>query len=463
MSTINPLFTNAYRDLIEGLLTDNINIGIGAGESGQGAHAVAIGASAGNTNQGLESVAIGNDAGYTNQGEDAVAIGDNSGYSDQSNFGIAIGQAAGGVSQGLNSVAIGHAAATNTQGQQAVAVGYNAGFTTQSQYAVAIGSGAGQTSQGENGIAVGLGSGNATQGTRAVAIGFDAGNTTQGVASVAIGSSAGYSGQGTLSVAIGDTAGSTNQGTGAVAIGDNAGTTSQGANSIAIGKFAAPTSQNARSIMINATGTVVDTVTTDSCYITPIRSVAASSSAYPIFYNPTTTEVSYSAVGDPILVGEFAPTADATITFTTVPTWCKNVQVVFRQLVWVTTNTPALFLGSAGTTTTHNTTYNGLISSMDSTGATNRAGTGTGVNLQHTNLTTGGYSGIFNLSRCGIYSTFENWVWSYQCFNENGATDYFLNGAGTFVCPTAAAVCNTVQIKTTAGNFTGGSVLVYAW
>jgi hypothetical protein len=106
----------------------------------------------------------------------------------------------------------------------------------------------------------------------------------------------GQTNQGLNAVAIGSLAGQTGQGSGAVAIGFQAGQTGQGINSIAIGNNAGLTGQTAGCIQINATGSNFVHPATDSCIITPIRTLAQveADNTLPLIYNTTTREVQYS-------------------------------------------------------------------------------------------------------------------------------------------------------------------------
>ena len=284
---------------------NEVAIGTNAGVS-QNQYSVAIGNQAGGA-QGLYSVAIGNQSGETGQSEKCVAIGYLAGGDTQTNFCVAIGNQAGERDQGLQSVAIGNSAGNNGQETNCVAIGNNAGNLSQKLDAIAIGNEAGLITQGQDSIAIGLKAGKNGQVAKGIAIGRQAGETTQGNHAVAVGWSSGNDTQGSDAVAIGTFAGSTTQQSGAIAIGDNAGRTSQGtngiaigiysgnnnqgANSIAIGKFAGLTNQSAGSIILNATGSILDATTTGT-FIKPVRNV---STAYQLFYNPTTGEISYSA------------------------------------------------------------------------------------------------------------------------------------------------------------------------
>ena len=93
-------------------------------------------------------------------------------------------------------------------------------------------------------------------------------------------------------IAIGLNAGLTGQGNNAIAIGNNAGLTNQGTNSIAIGNSAGQTNQAANTIVLNASGSSITGAISNSSYISPIRNI---SSNYSLYYNPTTSEISYES------------------------------------------------------------------------------------------------------------------------------------------------------------------------
>jgi hypothetical protein len=143
-------------------------------------------------------------------------------------------------------------------------------------------------------IAFGNGAGQNSQGGEAVAIGTNAGYDLQGIDAVAIGTSAGETDQGEKAVAIGDSAGYINQGDYAVAIGHGAGNGTQGSYAVAIGMSAGETNQAANTIILNATGSTVNGVSsqTNSLYVAPIRNASGTNGL--LQYNTTTNEVTYS-------------------------------------------------------------------------------------------------------------------------------------------------------------------------
>ena len=161
-------------------------------------------------------------------------------------------------------------------------------MVTNNTGTISIGDSSGLNSQGTSAIAIGNLAGQNTQGSNSVAIGNQAGSSTQGPNSIAIGNLSGSTAQGSGAVALGNSAGSTTQGNNAVAIGALAGLTGQGTSSIAIGYLAGQTNQHNNSIILNASGSVLNSTTTNSFYVNPIRSAGWGNS---LFYNSTTSEV----------------------------------------------------------------------------------------------------------------------------------------------------------------------------
>ena len=136
---------------------------------------------------------------------------------------------------------------------------------------ISLGSLSGHVNQSANSIAIGNYAGRSNQNEAAIALGMESGFVNQGSRSVAIGYQAGNDGQGSSSISIGESAGLTSQKVGAVAVGYHSGYIDQGSHSIAIGTQSGVTSQNDNTIILNATGTVLNTVNTDGLYVAPIR------------------------------------------------------------------------------------------------------------------------------------------------------------------------------------------------
>jgi hypothetical protein len=76
-----------------------VALGYGAGDTNQGASAVAIGATAGRGNQGAYAIAIGLEAGNTDQGILSVAIGAGAGLNTQGNNSIILNATGGALNQ----------------------------------------------------------------------------------------------------------------------------------------------------------------------------------------------------------------------------------------------------------------------------------------------------------------------------------------------------------------------------
>ncbi len=129
----------------------------------------------------------------------------------------------------------------------------------------------------------------------AVAFGYFAGKTSQGANAVAVGLNAGASSQGNYSVAIGSGSGAVDQGYNSVAIGHNAGDGTQGNTAIAIGYLAGHNNQLDNTIILNASGTTLDSATTNALYINPVRNDVANT-AEIMFYNTTSKEITYGNV-----------------------------------------------------------------------------------------------------------------------------------------------------------------------
>ncbi|NBO53199.1 MAG: hypothetical protein EBU84_01100, partial [Actinobacteria bacterium] len=98
---------------------------------------------------------------------------------------------------------------------------------------------------------------------------------------------------GTTSIRLGRNAGQTGQGANAVALGEQAGNNSQGANAVAVGYLAGQTGQRANSIVINAQGTALNTGSTGTCFVAPIRNPNQSYDNF-LNYDATTKEAVYN-------------------------------------------------------------------------------------------------------------------------------------------------------------------------
>ena len=301
-----------------------IAIGYQAGQDNQNTNAIAVGYQAGQNTQSVNAIAVGYQAGQDNQNTNAIAVGYQAGQESQSSNAITVGHQAGQSSQSSNTVAIGYQAGQTSQGSASVALGYQAGQKYQGSASIAIGSGAGQSTQGSEAVAVGYHAGEFFQGacsvavgwkaaeksqnTQSVAIGHAAGQDYQGSQSVAVGQEAGQNYQSTRSVAVGYRAAETNQGSQSVAIGYQAGQDNQSSNAIAIGYLAGQTDQHTGSIIINATGSDLNSTSDNSLYIKPIRPITSSNLLH---YNATSGEITTSSVGKVVAAGVVASTGTA--------------------------------------------------------------------------------------------------------------------------------------------------------
>ena len=219
---------------------------------------------------------------------DSVAIATTVFSNQSTNGSVAIGYRTGQYDQATGSVAIGQMAGMNSQNTQSVSIGYFAGRSTQHENSIAIGSHAGENSQWQNSVAIGNNAGYMSQSGNAIAIGFNAGNHLQQGSTVAIGSSAGQESQQFYAIAIGYGAGYYIQGRNAVAIGQGAGGYNQGENSISIGYQAGLNTATTSTIILNATGLPLDSTTTSSFYVAPIRN---STGTNILYYNSITKEI----------------------------------------------------------------------------------------------------------------------------------------------------------------------------
>lgn len=139
-------------------------------------------------------------------------------------------------------------------------------------------------------VSLGSFAGKNSQNHCAVAIGRCAGYTSQGINSIAVGAYAGAALQGSCSIAIGQSAGANYQSSGSIAIGQSAGSTYQGSNAIAIGNMAATFAQPRNSIVIAGCGTGFNATGVCQTHVGPVRNATT---CHPLYYNPTTREITY--------------------------------------------------------------------------------------------------------------------------------------------------------------------------
>ncbi|MDA9846623.1 hypothetical protein N9C10_01665 [Flavobacteriaceae bacterium] len=251
---------------------------------------ISIGQQAGQTNQGTNTIAIGNHAGNFNQEPSTIAIGFYAGESGQSVGAVSLGYWAGKEDQGSEAISVGQQSGEIKQGDASIAVGHLAGQLNQNNNSIAIGFQAAQSKQNSDAIAIGYRAGELLQNTGAVSLGFRAGRSNQLENAIAIGLNAGEGNQNTNSIAIGNNAGTFTQNTNSIAIGNRAGRIGQRENSIAIGNKAGETNQHDRSIVINAQTSALESQSSDSIFIKPIRNDTNSNI---LMYNELTGEITY--------------------------------------------------------------------------------------------------------------------------------------------------------------------------
>jgi len=324
--------------VLSGLDDHTIGIGKEAGQTDQGALAIAIGAQAGQSTQSSNAIAVGYQAGQTSQRSQSVAIGQGAGNDYQESQSVAVGASAGRTSQGSQSVAIGLVAGQINQGRHTLAIGAFAGQCNQQSDSVSIGyeTNNGSTGQGsqsvalgrpENGyqsgesVAAGYVNARAGGGARSIAIGHQSkryGGQDDGIAigtfagqrgpwgpwggGTVIGHAAGRNSQANAShaVVLGFQAGQSYYESGVICLGYQAGYSYQNTLSIAIGAAAGRNTQYSRSVIVNATGGHYDGETSDALYIKPIRSAAASNLLY---YNEGSGEITETAIGKVVAAG----------------------------------------------------------------------------------------------------------------------------------------------------------------
>jgi len=116
------------------------------------------------------------------------------------------------------------------------------------------------------------------------------GNVIQPQYSVAVGHNSGNVNQSSYTVAMGYRSAESSQQPLAIAIGAFAGLSTQGDYAIAIGAQAGQTNQHANSIILNASGTALNSSTSNAFFVSPVRSTAGTCC---LKYNTSTSEVSY--------------------------------------------------------------------------------------------------------------------------------------------------------------------------
>ncbi len=76
-----------------------------------------------------------------------------------------------------------------------------------------------------------------------------------------------------------------------VKVGVDAGLYSQGTNCVALGAYAGYTGQLANTIVINATGSALNTSTSNALFVAPIRTVSSTAGTLSLRYLTATNEV----------------------------------------------------------------------------------------------------------------------------------------------------------------------------
>ena len=183
---------------------------------------------------------------------------------------------------------IGSGALSGSEGN--VYIGDNVGTNPAPKQAVGIGAYSGQYYQNGGSVAIGVKCGRHGQGSASIALGYGAGENGQGNYGIAAGLGAGANSQGQYTLALGYAAAESSQGRDSIAIGTRAGKQNLGEYSIAIGHEASQHTGHTRTLCINANGGSLNTTTSSSTYIKPIRFTNAN---YYLLYNHTTGEVSY--------------------------------------------------------------------------------------------------------------------------------------------------------------------------
>ena len=313
----------------------NNSIGIGglAGQSKQNTFAIAIGGQAGRTNQGTKTIALGYLAGNSYQNQYSIAIGNDAGRSNQNQYSIAIGRQAADASQNEYSVAIGYQTAYRNQSHKSIAIGYQAGYENQTINSLAIGLRAGHINQGRqdgtgfgpgSALAIGYEAGNDNQGFRSIAMGLEAGKQNQRHTSIAIGYQAGMTSQSYDSLAIGLRAGYRDQSDNCIAVGFDAGYTNQGTYSVAMGFRAGYIDQHANTIILNAQGSPLNSTSTNSVYIKPVRQ-----SDKPALSNVTVNNTQNSAhhLNYDIGSGEVSYSRDIDISLGAINLWDSSLNI----------------------------------------------------------------------------------------------------------------------------------------
>lgn len=129
-------------------------------------------------------------------------------------------------------------------------------------------------------------------GTTNVIIGAGAGGNNSNSVSIGYQANSDASGLSGYSVSIGYQAGFTGQKDGCVAIGSSAGSYNQASGCIAIGNKAGETDQHQNTVIINGSPNALNSSTSFSTYIAPIRQLAnVIPNSFALYYDTNTCEI----------------------------------------------------------------------------------------------------------------------------------------------------------------------------
>ena len=185
-----------------------------------------------------------------------------------------------------------------------IKIGTGAGVTTQADYSVAVGGQAGQSSASFC-VGVGFAAGSDGQGLNCTAVGSESGSLNAGVNSTCIGANCGSVKMGVGATGLGVNALNSNTGTGglyAIGIGYSAAPVDAGDKTITINSSGVSQRNGGNNtVIINGSGAEIIPSGTDSTYMAPFFSAAATAGSVKIpsdagfsqylVYNPTTREV----------------------------------------------------------------------------------------------------------------------------------------------------------------------------
>jgi hypothetical protein len=380
-----------------------------------------------------------------------VQIGSNTSVGSR---GVAIG---GNTKAAVDAVSLGFAAGSNNQGAMATSVGMFSGATNQGASAVAVGYSAGSNTQGANATSVGYLAGAIAQGVSAVALGDNAGYQNQANAAIAIGAGTGQFSQGIGAISIGGGAGQNSQANGAIAIGAGAGQFSQGASSIAIGVIAGQTSQHANTTIINASGSALNSATTNALYIAPIRDDQSGvGSRVAVYYNQITKEMTTGpATGTNLTVSSIITSSIVTNGLTTTQLIAATLQTNTISTSLITGTGISSLSISTGTTLTGTLQTNTISSGIASFGLGNVSTINTNsistaaLNVGSLNVNSLS-TGSIVLATASIGSIATNTISSGTITTNSGTISTFTAGS---------IVANTERVGSLSTNFISANIV----